>query len=181
MDTPTITSSAAREGPQPAGAAPARAAAGKYMIFQLADEAYGLAIVKVREIVRLANVTRMPRARDYVRGVAQLRGTVVPVVDLRVKLGMARAEDTDQTVVIVVQHEVAGRELTLGILVDRVLEVLQVDAASIEPPPALDATWMDTSFLLGVAKSERRVIFLLDGERVLSSDEATELELAART
>lgn len=153
--------------------------AGKYMTFQLADEVYGLEILKVREIIGLMDITRVPRTRDFVRGVINLRGKVIPVVDLRLKFGMDAAKATDQTVIIVVQVEAGGRPLTMGLLVDQVLEVLSIDAASIEPVPSLGDLSVDTSFILGVGKTAERVVFLLDIGRVLSGDEAGELARTA--
>jgi purine-binding chemotaxis protein CheW len=153
--------------------------AGKYMTFQLAKEEYGLEILKVREIIGLMEITRVPRTRDFVRGVINLRGKVIPVVDLRLKFGMAACEATDQTVIIVVQYAIEGRPLTMGILVDQVLEVLSIDGAHIEPPPALGSAALDTEFILGVGKHEKRIVFLLDIAKVLSSGEATDVARAA--
>jgi purine-binding chemotaxis protein CheW len=157
------------------GAGFAEALAGKYMTFQLADEIYGLEILKVREIIGLMDITRVPRSADFMRGVINLRGKVIPVVDLRLKFAMPRTEATDQTVIIVVQYGSAERSLTMGVLVDQVLEVLSIDAAQIEPPPSFGAAALDTDFILGVGKAEERVIFLLDIGRVLSEAEAREV------
>lgn len=153
--------------------------AGKYMTFKLADEEYGLEILRVREIIGLMSITRVPRAQDFIRGVINLRGRVIPVVDLRLKFGMERTEPTDQTVIIVVQCEVGGRELTMGLLVDEVLEVLNIAADQLEPPPNFGDELVDTGFLLGIGKSERRVIFLLDIARVLAGENAQVLDGAA--
>jgi purine-binding chemotaxis protein CheW len=153
--------------------------AGKYMTFQLAREEYGLEILKVREIIGLMEITRVPRTREFVRGVINLRGKVIPVVDLRLKFGMERTEATDQTVIIVVQCAVDGRPLTMGLLVDQVLEVLSIDGSQIEPAPSLAHAQLDEEFILGVGKHEKRIVFLLDIARILSSDEARELTRAA--
>jgi purine-binding chemotaxis protein CheW len=153
--------------------------AGKYMTFQLAREEYGLEILKVREIIGLMEITRVPRTREFVRGVINLRGKVIPVVDLRLKFGMEKTEATDQTVIIVVQCAVDGRPLTMGLLVDQVLEVLSIDGAQIEPAPSLAHAELDEEFILGVGKHEKRIVFLLDIARILSSDEAKELSRAA--
>jgi purine-binding chemotaxis protein CheW len=157
----------------------AKRLAGKYMTFQLAQEEYGLEILKVREIIGLMEITRVPRTREFIRGVINLRGKVIPVVDLRLKFGMPACEATDQTVIIVVQWTVDSRPLTMGILVDQVLEVLNIDGAHIEPPPALGAASLDSEFILGVGKHERRIVFLLDIAKVLSTDEAREVARAA--
>ena len=144
--------------------------AGKYMTFKLADEEYGLEILKVREIIGLMEITRVPRTPEHVRGVINLRGRVIPVVDLRQKFGMRPCEATDQTVIIVVQYAMAERTLTMGILVDQVLEVRQIPAEAIEPPPAsLGDAAVDSACILGVGKTEKQVVFLLDIGRVLGT------------
>jgi purine-binding chemotaxis protein CheW len=144
--------------------------AGKYMTFQLADEIYGLEILKVREIIGLMDITKVPRSADFIRGVINLRGKVIPVADLRLKFGMDACQATEQTVIIVVQCAVAGRNLTVGILVDQVLEVLSIEGAQIEPPPSLGAAAVEAAFVLGVGKAGDRVIFLLDLGRVLGGE-----------
>ncbi len=153
--------------------------AGKYMTFKLADEEYGLEILKVREIIGLMEITRVPRTRDFIRGVINLRGKVIPVVDLRLKFGMERCEATDQTVIIVVQCAVDGRPLTMGLLVDQVLEVLSIDGSQIEPAPSLGQAAIEDDFILGVGKHEKRIVFLLDIARILSTEEARAVAGAA--
>jgi purine-binding chemotaxis protein CheW len=152
--------------------------AGKYMTFQLADEAYGLEILKVREIIGLMDITRVPRVDSCVRGIINLRGRVIPVIDLRQKFGMPATEATEQTVIIVVQYAVGARTFTMGILVDQVLEVLSIDRGQIEPPPSFGADATDTDFILAIGKAVGRVIFLLDIGRVLSEAETRALESA---
>jgi purine-binding chemotaxis protein CheW len=154
--------------------------AGKYMTFQLAAEDYGVEILKVREIIGLMEITRVPRVPGFVRGVINLRGRVIPVIDLRLKFGMAPTEATEQTVIIVVHCQVAGRALTMGVLVDRVLEVLNIEGAQIEPPPDLGDVAIDGDFILGVGKAAHRVVFLLDIAKVLSGAEAAQLASASR-
>ena len=153
--------------------------AGKYMTFKLADEEYGLEILKVREIIGLMEITRVPRTREFIRGVINLRGKVEPVVDLRLKFGMERTEATDQTVIIVVQYTHQGNDFTMGILVDEVLEVLNISGEQIEPPPNFGAGAVDSDFILGVGKHDRRVIFLLDIGKVLTAGEIGTLNAAA--
>jgi purine-binding chemotaxis protein CheW len=165
----------AEASPTPAPAAPLAAElgaqlAGKYMTFQLADEIYGLEILKVREIIGLMDITRVPRSAAFIRGVINLRGKVIPVVDLRLKFGMDACQATEQTVIIVVQYAAAGRNLTMGILVDQVLEVLQIEPAQIEPAPAFGDAAVETQFILGVGKAGERVVFLLDIGKVLGGD-----------
>ena len=151
---------------------------GKYMTFRLAREEYGLEILKVRELIGLMEITRIPRAPAHVRGVINLRGKVIPVVDLRLKFEMEATDPTSQTVIIVVQLAAESGGLTMGILVDEVLEVRAIAGDNIEPPPNLQGQ-AASSFILGVGKAEKRVIFLLDIDRVLTPQERTPLlELA---
>ena len=117
--TTESTKSAAPEA-TPSGTELAAQLAGKYMSFQLANEIYGLEILKVREIIGLMDITRVPRSASFIRGVINLRGKVIPVVDLRLKFGMDACQTTDQTVIIVVQCTVGRRDLTMGIMVDQV-------------------------------------------------------------
>jgi purine-binding chemotaxis protein CheW len=147
--------------------------AGKYMTFKLASEVYGLEILKVREIIGLMDITRVPRSADFIRGVINLRGKVIPVADLRLTFGMEACQATDQTVIIVVQCLVGGRSLTMGILVDQVLEVLQIESAQIEAPPSMgDGAGAESQFILGVGKAGERVVFLLDIAQVLGGTSA---------
>jgi purine-binding chemotaxis protein CheW len=154
--------------------------AGKYMTFKLANEEYGLGILKVREIIGLMDITRVPRTKEFIRGVINLRGKVIPVVDLRLKFGMERIEATDQTVIIVVQYHSEGQDYTMGILVDEVLEVLSISADQIEPPPDFGSGSLDTDFILGIGKAEKRVIFLLDIGKVLSATELRAVQEAGK-
>jgi purine-binding chemotaxis protein CheW len=153
--------------------------ASKYMTFKLAKEEYGIEILKVRELIGLLEITRVPRTKPYIRGLINLRGKVIPVVDLRAKFGMPGTEPTSQTVIIVVQIAVGPASLTMGVLVDEVLEVRAIAEADIEPPPALPQD-IDTSFILGVGKIDKHIVFLLDIDRVLTVDERSEV-LASTT
>jgi purine-binding chemotaxis protein CheW len=144
--------------------------AGKYMSFKLAEEVYGLEILKVREIIGLMDITRVPRSADFIRGVINLRGKVIPVADLRLKFGMEPCQATEQTVIIVVQCSVNGRNLTMGLLVDQVLEVLQIEPGQIEPPPSLGEAAAETQFILGVGKASDKVVFLVDIGKVLGGE-----------
>ena len=145
--------------------------AGKYMTFKLADEEYGVEILKVRDINRLMQITRVPGTKTFIRGVINLRGKVIPVIDLRMKFGMGKIEETAWTVIIVVQYEFQGNELIMGLLVDEVLEVLDIAAKQIEPPPDFGTGSIETGFILGVGKAGNRAIFLLDIGKVLTSEE----------
>ncbi len=153
--------------------------AGKYMTFKLGDEEYGLEILKVREIIGLMEITRVPRTPDYIKGVINLRGKVEPVIDLRLKFNMDPIEPTDQTVIIVVQFPYKQETMTMGIMVDEVLEVLTVEASQIEPAPNFGTVTVDPEFIMGVGKHDDRVVFLLDIGKVLTPKETDEVAAAA--
>jgi len=152
--------------------------AGKYMTFKLANEEYGLEILKVREIIGLMDITRVPCTEEFMSGVINLRGKVIPVIDLRLKFSMDKCQVTEQTVIIVVQYTLHGRNMTMGLLVDQVLEVLSIEGSHIEPPPEFGSSQVKNDFILGIGKADKRVIFLLDIGRVLSADEAQAVEQA---
>ncbi|MDR0331232.1 MAG: chemotaxis protein CheW [Chitinispirillales bacterium] len=141
--------------------------AGKYLTFKLADEEYGLEILKVREIIGLLPITCLPRTPVFVRGVINLRGKVIPVIDLRQKFELEVAEDTDQTCIIVVDVTGRGGSIQVGILVDSVSEVLDIRGEDIEEPPMFGSN-VDTAFILGMAKAKGAVKILLNIEKVLS-------------
>lgn len=143
---------------------------GKYMTFKLGEEVYGIEILSVLEIIGLVEITPVPRTKEYVRGVINLRGRVIPVMDLKHKVSMGRVEPSEQSVIIVVQYATDGGPSTMGLLVDEVLEVLEIPAGNIEPAPDFGAGSLDTSFLLGVGKTEDRVVFLMDVRKALLSD-----------
>jgi purine-binding chemotaxis protein CheW len=146
------------------------------MTFKLAQEVYGLEILKVREIIGMMDITRVPRSPEALRGVINLRGKVIPVTDLRTAFGLPSAEASDQNVIIVVQLAAPGRaDFMMGLLVDEVLEVLFIGVDEIEPPPDFGTTAGDVGFLLGVGKAQKRVVFLLDIGKVLSVGELREI------
>jgi purine-binding chemotaxis protein CheW len=150
--------------------------AGKYMTFRVGGEEYGLEILKVRELIGLLEITRVPHAPHGVRGVVNLRGKVIPVVDLRTHLGISNASEVARPVIIVVQLQTATVPVTTGVLVDQVLEVRNISAGQIEPPPSFGREDEATRFILGIAKTEKRVVLLIDIDRVLAN---TNLSLAA--
>lgn len=143
--------------------------AGKYMMFEVAQEAYGLPILDVREIDGVMPITRLPGSPEFVRGVIDLRGSVIPVIDLRARFGMPATVASEQTVVIVVQGRVEARAVRVGLLVDRVLEVVSLEASHVEPPPDLANCSAMADFLVGVGKLSSRVVFLLDVNRILAA------------
>ncbi len=154
--------------------------AGKYLTFQLKGEVYGLEILKVQEIIGLMKVTRVPRAPEFVRGVINLRGKVIPVVDLRLKFGLEATADTEKTCIIVVQvAQPAGGKVTMGIIVDEVSEVLNIAGDQIEPAPEFGAA-VDTAFILGMGKVAQKVVMLLDVDKVLSSSQVAAVGAVAQ-
>lgn len=141
--------------------------AGKYLVLKLADEEYGIGILDVLEIIRMMDITRVPRSNPAVRGVINLRGRVIPVLDLRLRFGMDSTEATRQTVIVVVRYDTGSHTITMGLLVDEVLEVLSLDAASIEPPPDFGGDAEAQQFIRSIGKAADRVLFLLDIAQVL--------------
>jgi purine-binding chemotaxis protein CheW len=153
--------------------------AGKYLTFRLAAEEYGLEILKVREIIGLIDITKVPRTPDHIRGVINLRGKVIPVLDLRTKFGMEPAPDTEETCIIVVDVAAADNSLLMGILVDAVSEVLDIKEEEIEESPEFGCD-IDTSFILGIGKVKNSVKILLDIDRVLTSADLESAEHITR-
>lgn len=143
---------------------------GKYLTFLLAKEEYGLEILTVREIIGIMDITRVPQTPDFVRGVINLRGKVIPVVDLRSKFGLSPTAYNDQTCIIVVD---IGD--LIGVIVDTVQEVHNIPAVDIEQPPKLGSS-VDTTFILGMGKVKGCVKILLDIDSVLTSEELVRLE-----
>lgn len=152
--------------------------AGKYLTFRLGAEEYGFEILKVQEIIGMMHLRPMPRTPDYVRGVINLRGRVIPVIELRRKFELPSREDTDRTCIIVVQATVDQCPVTMGVLVDEVSEVFDIRPSQIEPPPSF-GTRVSTDFILGLGKLGERVVVLLDIDRVLSEQEWPALAQAA--
>lgn len=154
------------------------AQAGKFLSFILGEEEYGLEILKVQEINGMMGITRVPRTPDHVRGVINLRGRVIPIVSLRRKFKMPTVPDTEKTCIIVVQVRYGDREITMGIIVDEVSEVLNIGDGQIEPPPSFGGGMEEADFITGMGKLENKVVILLDIDRVMSDSE-TEAVLQA--
>lgn len=145
------------------------ATAGKYLTVVLAGESYGIAVLKVREIIRLQKITPVPQTPAFVKGIINLRGRVIPVVDLRVKFGLA-AEFAERTCIVVVQVRLAaGASVPMGLIVDAVEEVANLAASEIEATPEFGAA-ISTTYILGMAKVKGEVKTLLDIDQVVSAD-----------
>ncbi|RKY75071.1 chemotaxis protein CheW [candidate division KSB1 bacterium] len=143
---------------------------GKYLTFSLAGEEYGIAILKVKEIIGMMPITSVPRTPEFVKGVINLRGKVIPVVDLRLKFGMEETEYTERTCIIVVEIVGQAGTVLMGIVVDSVSEVLNIKGEEIEDTPSFGAK-LNTEYILGMAKIEGGVKILLDIDRVLAAGE----------
>jgi len=146
--------------------------AGKYLTFSLGQEQYGLEILKVREIIGYMDITAVPQTPHHVKGVINLRGQVIPVIDLRAKFGMQMVDTTEQTCVIVVEISQDNRQFSTGIVVDRVEEVLDIDGQDIEATPEFGSS-VNTDFILGIGKVGESVKILLDIDKVLGSGDFT--------
>jgi purine-binding chemotaxis protein CheW len=152
--------------------------AGKYLTFALAKEQYGIRIMKIKEIIGLMPITFVPQTPGHVKGVINLRGKVIPVVDLRLRFGLEEAGYTERTCIIVVEAQGAAGTVPMGIVVDGVSEVLNIRAEEIEEAPAFGGS-LSTEYILGMAKSGEGVKILLDIDRVLNEQLASAMQLAA--
>ena len=141
--------------------------------FRLAQEEYGLEITKVQEIILMGEITRVPQTADYIKGLINLRSTVIPIVDLRLRFGLPQQEATDETRIMVVN--VAGK--TIGIIVDAVSEVLRVSQDQIAPPPPTVAG-LGREYLTGLVKLESRLLILLEIDKILGEDEVSAVDAA---
>ena len=142
--------------------------------FRLADEEYGIEITKVQEIILMGEITRVPQTPDYIKGLINLRSTVIPIVDLRLRFGLPPETPTDETRIMVVN--VVGK--TIGIVVDAVSEVLRISHQQIAPPPPTVAG-LGREYLTGLVKRENRLLILLDVDRILGREEAAAVASAA--
>ena len=143
---------------------------GKYLTFALGAEEFGLEILKVREIIGFMDITAVPQTPDHVKGVINLRGQVIPVIDLRMKFGMQEADVTEHTCIIVVETSQGTRTFQTGIVVDHVSEVLDIAGADIEDAPQFDSS-VETDFILGMGKISDTVKILLDIDKVLAGEQ----------
>ncbi len=148
---------------------------GKFLTFALEKEEYGVEILKVKEIIGLMDITTVPQTPEYMKGVINLRGKVIPVIDLRLKFSMPESEYTEETCIIVVEVGVS----LIGIVVDSVSEVMYIKGDEIEDAPSFGQE-VDTKFILGLGKTKEKIIILLDINRVLSTEELEMVEQMAK-
>ena len=153
--------------------------ADQYLTFTLAEETFAIEIVKVREVIDYVHLTRVPRMPVFLRGVINLRGSVVPVIDLRLILNMPSVEKTVDTCIIIAEVNMDGESLHLGMLADSVQEVIDIDGSQIDPPPKL-GTMLDTTFIRGMGKRGEGFFIILNIDQVLSSEEIASIQ-AVRT
>lgn len=142
----------------------------QYLTFKLDEEVFGVDVAKVREILDLIKITKVPQTPDFMRGVINLRGSVVPVVDMRLKFGLEATESTVNTCIVVVEVELEGENTVLGALVDSVQEVFELEPTEIEPAPRI-GTKLKTEFIKGMGKRDDRFIILLNIDKVFSTEE----------
>jgi len=150
----------------------------KYLTFSLANEEYGIGILKVKEIIGMMAITAIPQAPDFVKGVINLRGKVIPVIDLRGRFGMETINYTERTCIIVVEIVRGGSSVSMGIVVDAVSEVLNIKATEIENTPTFGVK-LNTDFILGMAKINNDVKILLDIDLVLMDERMAAFAAAA--
>ena len=149
----------------------------QYLTFKLQDEIFALDISTVREVLDFTVITKVPKTPAFMRGVINLRGSVVPVIDLRLKFGMTVTEKTVNTCVIIVEVKLASETVILGVLADSVQEVMDLDADHIEPAPRI-GTHLKTEFIKGMGKYHDRFLMLLDIDQVFSSEELADVRNA---
>ena len=142
----------------------------QYLTFKLDQELFALDIGKVREVLDFTSITKVPQTPDYMRGVINLRGSVVPVVDLRLKFGMTMAEHTVNTCIIIVEVEMDGEKVVMGAMADAVQEVLDLEPDQIEPPPRIGVK-LNTDFIRGMGKHNDQFIIILDIDQVFTVSE----------
>jgi len=151
---------------------------GKYLTFTLGQEEYGIGILKIKEIIGLMSITTVPQTPEFIKGVINLRGKVIPVVDLRLRFGMDANDYTDRTCIVVVEVDGQAGTIQIGIVVDSVSEVLTIKGEEIEDTPTF-GNRLNTDFILGMAKMEGGVKILLDIDTVLTDQDITILEETA--
>ncbi len=143
----------------------------QYLTFKLGEEVFALDIARVREVLEYTTATALPRSPEFVRGVINLRGSVVPVVDLRLAFGMTRTEQTVSTCVIIVEMEIGGERVVMGAMADSVQEVIELSPGRIEPAPRIGVK-LCNRFIRGMGKHNDRFVIILDSDRVFTEEEA---------
>ncbi len=144
----------------------------KYIIFSLGNEEYGVSILKVMEMIGgIMDITHIPNTPEYIKGILNLRGKIIPIIDMRIKFGLETKDQGDRTSIIIMEVEINDNITPIGAIVDSINEVLQVDDEQIEKTPSFGVN-IDTHFILGIAKAKGKVKILLDIDKVLTNEEA---------
>ncbi|MCP4756054.1 MAG: chemotaxis protein CheW [Proteobacteria bacterium] len=151
----------------------------QYLTFTLEKEVFALDISQVREVLEITKITKVPQTPDMMKGVINLRGSVVPVIDMRLKFGMGEAERTVNTCIIIIEITIEDESAMIGALVDSVKEVIDLDAEHIEPPPKV-GTQLNTEFISGMGKQNDQFIIILDIEKIFTMDELDLVQQASR-
>jgi purine-binding chemotaxis protein CheW len=146
-----------------------------YLTFKLGDELFAANVSKVLEILEIPKITKVPRSPAFMRGVINLRGSVLPVIDTRTKFGLAETADTVNTCIIVMKVLLEGQEITIGAIADAVQEVMEIDQSQINPAPTIGSKYK-AEFIDGMVKRDDRFIMMLNIDQVFSTDEATILQ-----
>ncbi|MBV5340204.1 MAG: chemotaxis protein CheW [Deltaproteobacteria bacterium] len=142
----------------------------QYLTFNLSDEVFAVDVGRVREILEITNITKVPQTPEFMRGVINLRGSVVPVIDMRLKFGMSETERTVNTCIVVVEVDMDGENIVLGALADSVQEVIEMESSQIEAAPHI-GTHLNTDFIKGMGKYNERFVMILDIDKIFSGDE----------
>lgn len=150
----------------------------QYLTFRLDEEMFAVDIEKVREVLEFTVVTKVPRTPDYMRGVINLRGNVVPIVDMRMKLGLGATPKTVNTCVVITEVEISGEKVVVGALADSVQEVVELGAEQIVPPPRMGMR-VDTAVIRGMGKRDEKFVIILDVDRIFSLDEVRAADAAS--
>ena len=142
----------------------------QYLTFNLSDEVFAVDVGRVREILEITSITKVPQTPDFMRGVINLRGSVVPVIDMRLKFGMSETERTVNTCIVVVEVQMDGENTVLGALADSVQEVIEMEPSQIEAAPHI-GTHLNTDFIKGMGKHNERFVMILDIDKIFSAHE----------
>ena len=148
---------------------------GKYLTFNLMDEYYGINVDRILQIIAIPDITKIPKTPPFVKGVINLRGKIIPVIDLRLRFKLPEQEYNDRTSIVIIKIKTEKSEIFIGIIVDKVLEVLDIHANEIEKTPTFGVE-LDTQFILAMAKVKNKVVTLLDISKILTDLELTQLE-----
>ena len=149
------------------------------LTFHLGEEMFAAEVDHVREVLELSDITRIPRTPDFMRGVINMRGSVVPIIDMRTKFNLPRSKETEDTCIIVIEVSIAGEIMVMGMLVDAVEEVIELEHDQIEPLPGI-GIHLDTEFIKGMGKKNGQFIIILDIDRVFSAEELSDVDEAVK-